>query len=85
MGKGRACLVVKKPQVQSPALHKTWSGDRACNPSTQEVGTGELEIQGHSRLCKQFKATLGYKRPRSLPPHLKIKGGVVCKGKFYIM
>lgn len=35
-----------------PTAKIRWELDivvRACNPSTQEVGTGESELQGHSQ------------------------------------
>lgn len=52
-----------EPRVQFPAPRLPSSGTArclACNPITQEVKAGRLEVQGHPCLHNKFEASLGY-------------------------
>lgn len=39
------------------------------NPSTQEVGAGDLEVQGYLWLCCVCTRSLDYVRPRAIKKH----------------
>lgn len=65
------CLACTKPWVCSPALHGPGVVGHVCNPSTQEVQTGELQVQIYHWL--QARGQLGIQQSLSQVKYNKIK------------
>lgn len=59
-----ACLVCRRPWVQSLALQRLGVTVYVCNP-TWEVDAGELGVQSHHWLHSKFMASLVYIDPVS--------------------